>query len=197
VNAEQAPKDLDVGADPPSFRGRPPPLENWGSHPAKRLEPVVPPGYWRWHVCRGDPTQHGKPRSVEARDLQPDSREGKAGPGGVTDRPAVLRTPGNAGRGKGPEFKTSVIKSARAGRLAMSLVPPLKVQKLQTALHAKAKESPSYRFYRLYDKLYRRDILEFAYLRCRSNDGAPGVDGQTFADIEAYGRDRWLDEPGL
>ena len=76
----------------------------------------------------------------------------------------------------------------------MSLVPPLKVQKLQTTLHAKAKESPDYRFYRLYDKVYRRDILEFAYLRCRSNDGAPGVDGQTFEDIEAYGRDRWLDE---
>ena len=76
----------------------------------------------------------------------------------------------------------------------MSLVPPPKVQKLQTTLHTKAKEVPSYRFYRLYDKVYRRDILEFAYLRCRSNDGAPGVDGQTFADIEAYGRDQWLDE---
>ena len=76
----------------------------------------------------------------------------------------------------------------------MSLTPPPKVQKLQTALHAKAKESPGYRFYRLYDKVYRRDILEFAYQRCRSNDGAPGVDGQTFEDIEAYGRDRWLDE---
>jgi RNA-directed DNA polymerase len=76
----------------------------------------------------------------------------------------------------------------------MSLVPPVKVQKLQTTLHAKAKESPDYRFYRLYDKVYRRDILEFAYLRCRSNDGAPGVDGQTFEDIEAYGRELWLDE---
>ena len=76
----------------------------------------------------------------------------------------------------------------------MSLIPPPKVQKLQTTLHAKAKGSPGYRFYRLYDKVYRRDILEFAYLRCRSNDGAPGVDGQTFEDIEAYGRERWLDE---
>jgi group II intron reverse transcriptase/maturase len=76
----------------------------------------------------------------------------------------------------------------------VSLTPPPKVQKLQTTLHAKAKGAPGYRFYRLYDKAYRRDILEFAYLRCRSNDGAPGVESQTFEDIEAYGRDRWLDE---
>jgi len=76
----------------------------------------------------------------------------------------------------------------------VSLITPPKVQRLQTTLHAKAKGSPDYRFYRLYDKVYRRDILEFAYLRCRSNDGAPGVDGQTFEDIEAHGRDRWLDE---
>jgi hypothetical protein len=62
--------------------------------------------------------QHGKPYSAEARDLQPDAREGQAGPGGVADRPVVLRTPGNAGRGKGPEFKTSVPRGTRAGRLA-------------------------------------------------------------------------------
>jgi RNA-directed DNA polymerase len=76
----------------------------------------------------------------------------------------------------------------------VSLATPPKVQKLQTTLHAKAKGSPEYRFYALYDKVYRRDILEFAYRRCRSNDGAPGVDGRTFEDIEAYGLDRWLDE---
>ena len=62
--------------------------------------------------------QHGKPHGAETRELQPDSREGQAGPAGVTDRLAVPQTPGNSGRGKGPEFKASVTKSTRAGRLA-------------------------------------------------------------------------------
>ncbi len=76
----------------------------------------------------------------------------------------------------------------------MSLTPPPKVRKLQETLHAKAKGSPGYRFYALYDKVYRRDVLAFAFDRCRSNGGAPGIDGQTFADIEAYGVEAWLDE---
>jgi hypothetical protein len=63
----------------------------------------------------------------------------------------------------------------------MSLLPPIvKLGKLQASLHAKAKESPDYRFYALYDKVYREDLLYMAYERCRANDGAPGVDGQTF-----------------
>jgi len=78
--------------------------------------------------------------------------------------------------------------------IGVSLSPPLKVGKLQTALHTKAKNSPDYRFYALYDKIYRRDVLGFAYERCRANRGVPGVDGQSFADIEEYGVDRWLDE---
>ena len=76
----------------------------------------------------------------------------------------------------------------------MSLQPPMKVGKLQAALHSKAKRSPGYRFYVLYDKILRRDVLWFAYRRCLINGGAPGVDGQTFDDIEAYGEIRWLDE---
>src|SRR4051794_1621087 len=76
----------------------------------------------------------------------------------------------------------------------MSLTPPASVQKLQTALHAKAKGSPGYRFYAVYDKVYRQDVLAFAYDCCKSNQGAAGVDGQAFEDIEAYGLGRWLGE---
>jgi group II intron reverse transcriptase/maturase len=78
--------------------------------------------------------------------------------------------------------------------IGVSLQTPEKVRKLQTALHAKAKGAPSYRFYLLYDKVYRQDILAFAYRVCRANRGAPGVNGQSFADIEASGVERWLGE---
>jgi RNA-directed DNA polymerase len=76
----------------------------------------------------------------------------------------------------------------------MSLTPPPKVGKLQGTLRAKAKESPKYRFYALYDKVYREDVLHWAYARCRQNQGAAGVDGQTFEEIEAYGLAKWLGE---
>jgi group II intron reverse transcriptase/maturase len=65
------------------------------------------------------------------------------------------------------------------------------------ALHAKAKAEAGYRFYALYDKISREDILAHAWAQCRSNKGAPGVDGQDFADIEAYGVQRWLGELAL
>ena len=78
--------------------------------------------------------------------------------------------------------------------MVMNLATPLSVQKLQKALHDKAKGSPSFRFYALYDKVYRKDILAHAYQCCRANGGAAGVDGQRFEDIEKYGVERWLDE---
>lgn len=68
------------------------------------------------------------------------------------------------------------------------------LQKLQASLHAKAKREPGFRFYALYDKVYREDVLQEAWKRCRANGGAPGVDEQTFADIEAYGVETWLGE---
>ena len=76
----------------------------------------------------------------------------------------------------------------------MSLATLPSVEKLQTALHTKAKQSPRFRFYALYDKVYRRDVLEQAYAAVRANKGAPGVDGQTFDDIEEYGVEEWLGE---
>ena len=76
----------------------------------------------------------------------------------------------------------------------MSLTTPSSVQKLQTALHDKAKGSSKFRFYALYDKVYREDVLVFAYECCQANGGAAGVDGQTFEDIEEYGVRKWLDE---
>jgi retron-type reverse transcriptase len=65
---------------------------------------------------------------------------------------------------------------------------------LQTALRDKAKGSPNFRFYALYDKVYREDVLAFAYACCKANGGAAGVDKQDFEDIKKYGLKRWLDE---
>jgi RNA-directed DNA polymerase len=78
-----------------------------------------------------------------------------------------------------------------------NLATPRSVQKLQRALHAKAKAEAGYRFYALYDKIYREDILAHAYAQCRANQGAPGIDGQDFADVEAHGVQRWLGELAL
>jgi RNA-directed DNA polymerase len=78
-----------------------------------------------------------------------------------------------------------------------NLSTPKTVQKLQTALHAKAKAEADYRFYALYDKISREDILIHAFAQCRSNKGAPGIDGQDFADVETYGVERWLGELAL
>ena len=75
-----------------------------------------------------------------------------------------------------------------------NLTTPERVQKLRTALHAKAKAEPGFRFYALYDKIYREDVLAHAYAQCRANQGAPGIDGQDFAAVEAYGVERWLGE---
>jgi len=75
-----------------------------------------------------------------------------------------------------------------------NLATPPSVQKLQTALHAKAKEDPSFRFYALYDKMYRADVLQYAYACCKANKGAAGVDEERFEDIEQYGLDRWIGE---
>ena len=76
----------------------------------------------------------------------------------------------------------------------MSLATPPKIRELQRKLGDKAKREPTYRFYSLYDKVYRSDILAHAYALVKANKGAPGVDGRKFEDIEKYGEERFLEE---
>jgi RNA-directed DNA polymerase len=78
----------------------------------------------------------------------------------------------------------------------MSLEIPEKIRDFQRKLYVKAKEEPTYRFYSLYDKIYRADVLAHAYRRAKSNKGAPGVDGETFEKIEKEGLETWLGRLG-
>ena len=78
----------------------------------------------------------------------------------------------------------------------MSLETPMKIRMLQRKLYLKAKAEPAYRFYLLYDKIYREDILAHAYSLAKANRGAPGVDGQTFQELESQGLEEWLDGIG-
>jgi len=74
----------------------------------------------------------------------------------------------------------------------MSLTTPSNIRELQRKLYIKAKQEPNYRFYSLYDKIYREDILAHAYELAKANQGAPGTDKQSFEEIESGGRQKWL-----
>src|SRR6476469_8859427 len=110
VNAEQASKRTMRRPTRLPFRGR---LIRLGEV-SKAIRSAAAPGYWRQACTQGKRTQHGKPRGVVSDD-QPDAREGQAGRRGVTERFVVPLKPGNAGGGKGPQFKTDAISGEGPG----------------------------------------------------------------------------------
>jgi RNA-directed DNA polymerase len=108
-----------------------------------------------------------------------------------SERLIVPLKPGNAGGGKGPYFWV-LVEGTKGEEIGVSLATPNKIRRLQRKLYLKAKEEPEFRFYLLYDKVYRDDILAHAWALARHNRGAAGVDGVTFGDIEAQGLQQWL-----
>src|ERR1700682_1551902 len=88
----------------------------------RRLRPAATPGYWRRHVHKESARKHGKPQGVVSDD-QPEAREGQAGRPGGAERFVVPRKPGNAGGGKGPQFKTDAIRGEGPRRLGNLSTP--------------------------------------------------------------------------
>ena len=129
-------------------------------------------------------------------DDQPDAREGQAGRPGVAERFVVPLRPGNAGGGKGPQFKTGARRGEGPGDWATYQLRSL-FRSCRWRCTRKRRQKPGIASTLCTDKISREDILAHAYAQCRSNKGAPGVDGQDFTDIEAYGVERWLGELAL
>ena len=122
-----------------------------------------------------------------------------------TDSPRRVRS-GRAGWRRGPQYRGNRVTPAEGRGLSSraahdggrdvgtgeNLTASERVQRLQRALHAKAKEAPDFRFYSLCDKVWRADVLAVAWQAVRRNGGAAGVDGETVADVESLGVDQWL-----
>src|SRR5216684_4852653 len=135
--------------------------------------------------------QHGRP--IAAKGRGPHFHhwvEAAVGVGGAHSTAWTGRTTKPAGR------EGALVRGAhqrvKGREIGVSLATPPKLRRLQEALYTKAKQELAYRFYLLYDKVYRTDILAHAYTLSQQHGGAPGVDGVTFEDIEGEGRERWL-----
>src|SRR5262249_60619446 len=134
--------------------------------------------------------QHGRPSLARGRDPRPVLGTGAMlGVGGAHSTVGTGRTTEPVGR------EGALVRGAsqrvKGREIGVSLATPPKLRRLQEALYTKAKQDPAYRFYLLYDKVYRADILAHAYALSKQHGGAPGVDGVTFEDIEAAGVGQW------
>ena len=110
----------------------------------------------------------------------------------MADGGVIVMKPGNAGGAKAPCSDANVQSGTSPGTGASLIAPLDSVRTLQSTLQAKAKSEATARFYSLWDKVCREDVLVEAYRKCRANRGAPGVDGESFDAIEAAGLASWL-----
>jgi RNA-directed DNA polymerase len=107
--------------------------------------------------------------------------------------PLASRRQHNFGRGKGHCLHHGS-EEGKDEEIAAMLTTPDAIRELQRKLYQKAKQDKEFRFYALYDKVYRKDIIEHAYHRVKANKGAPGIDGITFEAIEEQGAERYLEQ---
>jgi hypothetical protein len=130
--------------------------------------------------------QHGSPSRAQTRPRRAWRDEGVGGARSTWEA-------GNDRGGKEPWFRRA-FQAADETEIGVSGLSDgkTKLEELQGKLYAKAKAEPQFRFYSLYDKIYRADVLAEAYRKAKANRGAPGVDGQTFEQIEESGKERWL-----
>ena len=159
-----------VDADPPALRGR----RHEASNGRRGVSVHRGSGDGTWRRC-------GAERGRSAGFLR------------TSEGSIVPRKPWNDGGGKGPCFEYA-LKATEGWKIGVSLPTPEKLGRLQEKFYTKAKNEPDFRFYALYDKVFRWDILSYAWELVRHNGGAPGVDGVGIADVEAEGVEKWLRE---
>ena len=144
---------------------------------------------------QGKRTQHGKPRSVVSDD-QPDAREGQAGRAGVTERSAVPRKPGNAGGGKGPQFKTNARSGEGPGDWATYQLRRV-FRNCRRCCTRKRRQKPAIASTRCTTRSAAKTSWLMPMLSAAPTRAHRVMDGQEFADIETYGVQRWLGELAL